>query len=304
MATTAVVPVQAAGFYAFGDSLTEAPGRRTLDENPIWVDLLPEKIGLEFDAEGPDNYAVGGALSNEFNRLRTGEQTGFLTQVDDFIDTGTTLTDDDVVGVWFGTNDIFSAVEPGSKQKTLGDQPDAGALANKIIENLTTGISELVEAGAKTFFVLSTWDLSQPTFFSEEQKTLATEYSLAYRDALRDLTVAGAELLFVDTYQLLEDVQADPDAFGLEFTDGLNSCLGLEVREGIPCTQENAGDYAFYESVHASSAFHSIVADEAAKVYYDAFPSDPVAVASVPVPAPLALGLTGLAALGLLRRRA
>lgn len=249
-------------FYAFGDSLTDccALGRTTDNNSPNWADRLPSLIGTNYTADSRSNFAVSGAQSGYANVVPATDQgfgapTGFLAQVGRFEAQGVAVTSRDVAGIWIGTNDIWpSTFAAGSLAEwasaPLGAQPAVSALAGHVLGNIRAGVQSLVNDGFRNIVLLSPYDLAQSTAVDPAARALATQYSVAIRDGLTGLNVAGANTYVLDTLGLLQDVQANPGAYGFTRVTGAESCASSEC--------------VFSDGIHLTGAFHQVIADSLA----------------------------------------
>ena len=299
--------------YFFGDSLTDCCflGRFTNGNNPNWADLLPPQIGENFAATTQNNLAVGGATSGALNVIPAVDQgfgapTGFLAQVSRFGAAGAAVGPNDIAGIWIGVNDIWSSAFAAgqlptynglSQQQPLGPQPSVSALTSYITGNIRTGVQALEGDGFRNIILLSPYDLSQdgaPTA-DDQTRPLDAAYSTAVRDAEANLYTPGVNTYFVDVESLLQQVQANPGAYGFQHTTGVDNCEASNCAS-LSLAQQNT--FIFYDNIHFTTAFQGLIADDAAAVI-NAGQTIP---ASVPEPAPAAVVLAGLASLGLARR--
>lgn len=271
-------------FYAFGDSLTDccALGRTTDTNSPNWADRLPSLIGVNYTADSRSNFAVSGAQSGYANVVPATDQsfgapTGFLAQVGRFEAQGVAVTSRDVAGIWIGTNDIWpSTFGAGSladwASAPLGAQPAVSALAGHVLGNVRAGVQSLVDDGFRNIVLLSPYDLAQSTAVAPAARDLATQYSVAIRDGLTGLNVAGANTYVLDTLGLLQDVQANPGAYGFTRVTGAEGCASSEC--------------VFSDGIHLTGAFHQVIADNIADLINPA--QTPVVTPAPVTPAPVA----------------
>ena len=307
------VPAAAAPFedaFFFGDSLTDCCvlGRFTQGDTPNWADLLPPLIGADYVASAETNYAVGGAQSGPGNVIAgtdetLGRPTGFLSQVEQFEASGTEVGPDDIAGVWVGTNDIWpSALEAPDLgglplSLPLGVRPEVGTLADAVVGNVAEGVARLRDAGFGHFVLLSPYDLADTGFTPPgEAEALATAYSDATRDRLAELHTPAADTWFVDVFELLEEVQADADAFGFDFLTGDETC---EANDCASLSLEQQNRYVFADAIHLTNGFNQVLAQRAAAAVEEGEPIP----APIPLPGAAGLALAGLGALGALRAR-
>lgn len=307
---------EAKSFYAFGDSLTDplfnfsgSRERFTFNNEDNWADYFADGIGATYQVNRDYNYAQGGALSKTGTAFRFLGLPGLETQVTNFLNnSAVTPEDDDVAGIWIGTNDIWAHAIPDGRapwnrsplQQPLGPQPATADLASWTAGNVENAIMRLVDAGVKTFMVLTPFDIAEYREIPNEYDALLTEYSLAVGEAIKNLTVEGATTHFLDVFDLLEEVQDDPAAFGYEYTSADNNCI---VNSCGALTEEERSKYVFYDGIHVMSSFHELVAERAIGVLNAPANSPTPDMAAVPVPAPILLMLAGLGSLAMVRRR-
>jgi outer membrane lipase/esterase len=299
--------------YFFGDSLTDCCvfGRYTNGNAPNWADQLPPQIGASYTATAQTNLAIGGAQSGNDNAVLSlqaayGAQTGFLPQVSRFGAGGVTVGATDIAGIWIGTNDIwpssYAATDtfPGNAataiNKPLGTQPSVAALTSYVTGNIQSGINQLKADGFRNVVLLSPYDLGQSAIEpNAAAAALATQYSNALVAAESQLYTPGVNTYFVDVESLLQQVQADPSAYGFLHTTAVDSCSASNCTSQ-PLSVQNT--YIFNDVIHTTSAFDQLIANDAAAII-NAGQTIP---APVPEPATAALALVGLAGLGVARR--
>lgn len=265
--------------YFFGDSLTECcwTGRYTNSATPNWSDLLPPLIGASYTASRQTDNAIAGAAvvvsSNPTVATELGIPTGFVYQVDRFSAENLTIRPNDIAGIWIGTNDIWPSSYAATDQppavvgpfnKPLGTQPSVTDLTNYFVQNLRAGINQLVRAGIRNIVLLSPYDVGQSAVeITTADATLATEYSIAFRDAESKLYTPGVNTYFVDVLSLLRQVQANASAYGFEHTTSADNCQANNCNS-MTLAQQNT--YIFNDIVHLTNSFHQLLAKDAAEI--------------------------------------
>ncbi|HEY1353042.1 MAG TPA: SGNH/GDSL hydrolase family protein [Ktedonobacteraceae bacterium] len=266
--------------YFFGDSLTDCCWiqRFTNGGTANWADLLPPQIGASFLASRQTNLAIASAQSAYGSTSPTiptmlGVQVGFLAQVDRFSSEGVKISPHDIAGLWIGTNDIWPSSYAATDQppaivgpfnRSFGIQPGVADLTNYIMTNIRAGIARLVADGFKNIVLLSSYDLGQSAIEpNAADAALATQYSIALRNAEEHLFTPGVNTYFVDVLSLLQQVQTDPEAYGFTHTTAVDNCQANDC-ENLPLDQQNA--YIFNDILHLTNGFHQVLAKYAAAV--------------------------------------
>jgi phospholipase/lecithinase/hemolysin len=276
--------------FVFGDSLSDTGNifRLTLENvpesppyfrgrfsnGPVWVEGLADRLALEVEPslQGGTNFAFGGAETglednDLFERnigalipsLRAQVHTFLLS---DFIGdplAGFDNADPEALYiVWGGPNDLRQAViqmttEPATEAQTA-------------VDDLVEAIRNLAEAGARSFLVPNLPNLGltpESRALGPEAMALATEISVLFNNALaKALEALEAEfditIFRLDTFTLLEEVVADPAAFG--FTNVTEPCLAGDPFEGgTPCMSPDV--FLFWDEIHPTAAAHAILAN-------------------------------------------
>lgn len=265
-------------FYALGDSLTDCcvAGRATFNNAPNWADQLPLAIGATYTATTRNNTAIGGGQSGHGNALPIADAilgpTGFLTQVDRFTSQGISITSRDIAGIWIGTNDIWTSAETPTAvvNQPIGSRPAVATLTNYVIGNVRTGVNALVNQGFRSIVLVSPYDLGVSDVYSlygtgdATTKALATQYSVAYRDALARLYTPGVNTYFFDTLTLMNRVQANPGLYGFDFATAQQSCLATA---GCPTASRAVQNrFVFTDQIHTTSGFDQLLANYIANI--------------------------------------
>lgn len=267
--------------YVFGDSLADSgnafilsggwppspPYAQRLSNGPVSVERLAENLGVPLApaAAGGTNYAVGGATTDTRNFSYevqfpfapvpdTLATTGLRAQIDSFassapsFDPGTSL-----FVVWAGPNDFFLAFEQGT---------DPVAALMSAVSNIAASIETLIGLGATHLLVPNMPNLGATPFAHSEgpevQAALAgltSQFNAALDQTLDQIRAAsGVNLMEFDVAALLEQVIADPAAFG--FSDVTTACLNVldlsQVLSGCP-------GFLFFDLVHPSAAAHRLL---------------------------------------------
>ena len=204
-----------------------------------WTTYLGRALGVEegVSVEDPDgdvgmngedtNFsyldATARALFNPTDPLQPQAQlTNFAGQIDAFEEAYGSFSEDDLVVVSFGGNDI--TLPPGDLT------PEDAARAS--IQATIDGIARLVSLGAESFLVPNLIDVEIVPIFSDPafQEVLgvppgaltaaAAAYNAALEGALGTIEeIADVDITVLDTNALFEAIVAEPDAYGFVNVD-------------------------------------------------------------------------------------
>ncbi len=273
--------------YVFGDSLVDAGRLYTLtggtyplsppyfngrfSNGPVWVETLASQLGLP--ANPFTNFALGGSSSGLTNAVVPNPLLpGVLAQVGLFTQNGTQAID---------PNGLY-IVSGGSNDFLFAGQTDPTVPVN----NLTTALSLLATAGAKTILVANLPNLgvlpaalgtpAAPVLSAWSQQT--NQGLAASLNGLKPLFPEVNFLLF-DQYALLNQAIAFPGSFGL--TNVTHPCLG----NNTICS--NPDQYLFWDEYHPTRVAHQALATAALNTLQTTVP-EPVSTVGV-----LAVGVVG-----------
>ena len=309
----------------FGDSLTDTHNlfaftggavpnpvyydNGRFQNGPSYIETLGNNLGLNIQARmlGGTNYAIGGArtryhasdvdpvtgppaLGNTPSPLSLlGELYWYLS---DLSTSGTTPTSDTLFVVWAGANDVADI----AMIDAMGGAADQ-YLAQSI-GDMSFIINTLINNGAKNLLIPNIPDLAvTPDMQKLGIDAEATAATLAFNEAM-DNVLAGyaglpnVEITRFDTFAFVEDVAADPDAFG--FTNLTTPCLTNFFVSG-PTSSDPVGvctnpdEHVFWDDFHPSAAFHKILGNRMTN--------------ALPEPASIALMVFGLAGISFSRRK-
>ncbi len=251
---------------------------------PLAVEQLATKLGASLT-----DFAVAGATSGVGNYGDKGTQTslGYFGLPGMFAELaspgskallGSPLVSSSLFVVWGGANDYLAAGSP--------------VVAAKDVDQI---VATLEAAGATHILVPGTPDLGlTPDFLGTPLATSATAYSEAFNTLLQSTLPFGAT--YVDTFNLLRQVAADPSAYG--FTNTTTPCLTPTTSGPItsdPASYNvcsNPSQYLFWDGFHPTTTADTILANE--------FES---AATPTPEPSSLLLLSSGIAGLTTLVRR-
>jgi phospholipase/lecithinase/hemolysin len=265
---------------------------------PIWVEQLASRLGVTTPTpslHGGLDYAFGGAATGS---TPLGDQLGtpagysplltpagqfvanvpsMPTQIADYISSlsGGKASPGALFILWGGANDFFDG------------QTDPSVPAQNIANELTT----LIGAGAKNFLIPNLPDLAETPYGianpSLQPGLLALsagfDYYLSADLAQVEAVNPGVRITLLDTFNLFQQVQANPSQFGL-----------TNVTDMAILNPSAASRYLFWDDVHPTTVGHGLIANAA----FDALTPEPASATL------FSLGLLGIAGYGWRRRSA
>ncbi len=251
---------------------------------PVWVEQFAAELGLEAEAvlNGGTNFAVGAARASRDVDFVVGDEEftvpSILSQVELFFGSQTDIFDkfkefffnrdkadkDALYVILIGGNDIRDVV------LDLDGGFDGPTTINRAITNIAEAIRDLEDEGARIFLVANVPNpgLSpETTARGLDAVMLATDLATSFNTQLQAaLDTLEADLnitLFrLDTFALLEEIVAAPEAFGL--TNVTDPCLEGSTPDftgGTPCA--NPDDFLFWDLIHAATKTQAVLADRA-----------------------------------------
>lgn len=266
----------------FGDSLTDSGhfrpaliqlvgpngatlGRFTTNPGLVWSEYLAAQYGTTADSDnqGGTNYAVGGALVGTNTAGGLGAIPSLKSQAAAYLAANGGKADPNALySVWGGANDMFSISNPANAPAVIG-----AAVTNEV------GIvGTLKGAGAQYVLVANLPDLgltASARAAGAAYQAQATALATAYNTALfGGLASAGLSVIPVDTFHFLQEVVANPSAYGLAnvTTPG---CLAQPAPAGDSSLFCNPGSYRdpsvgstylFADGIHPTTAAHAMIA--------------------------------------------
>ncbi|WP_417474692.1 autotransporter domain-containing protein [Luteimonas mephitis] len=268
----------------FGDSLTDSGyfrpvlvqvvgpsgaliGKFTTNPGLVWSEYLAQYYGTDASPNGNgqsgDNYAAGGARVGIDTAGGLGPIPSLATQMNKYLAANGGKADPNALyTVWGGANDLFAvAADPSQAQAIIG-----GAVTAQI------GIvGTLQAAGAQYVLVPTIPDIGlTPSARAGGAAGMGqgTALATAYNNALfGGLASSGLKVIPVDTFHFLQEVVADPSAYGLvNVTDAGCGMQPAPAGDSSlfcnPASYVNPnvqGSYLFADGVHPSAGAHQII---------------------------------------------
>ncbi|MEL4892820.1 autotransporter domain-containing protein [Xanthomonas protegens] len=268
----------------FGDSLTDAgyyrpllpasvravTGQFTTNPDFVWAQYVAEYYGTNAAANGNgqigDDYAVGNARVGVANPSALGVAPSLATQASNYLAANGGKADPNALySVWGGANDLFAIAGGAPVQATIGNAVTA-----------EVGIvASLQNAGARYVMVNNLPDVGiTPRFRAGGAAAMAqgTALATAYNTALfSGLKSAGLRVIPVDTFHLLQEVVANPGAYGFTNVTG-TACQPQITAQSLTCnptsyvSADAADTYVFADGVHPTGRTHELLAQYALSI--------------------------------------
>jgi len=212
-----------------------------------------------------NNWAVGGARVGVDAVGGLGYTPSLTTQYARYLSSGNTVDANALYTVWGGANDMF-AVQANPAQ--------ASTIINGAVTSQIGLIGALTTAGARYILVPTLPDLGlTPDSRAGGAAAMAQGTALAttYNNALfNGLASNNLRVIPLDTFHFLQEVVANPSAYGITNVTG-KACLTQPAPAGgssLFCSPLStvSGTYLFADGVHPSALAHKAVADYAISV--------------------------------------
>ena len=274
----------------FGDSLTDGgyfkkatealghpqSGQYTTNPDNTWATPFAESLGLNSvqntydEATGQqtttgNNYAIGGARSGiDLQHDKYEDTTGkplpvysTRSQVDRYL-ADKNIDSKGLYTVWTGANDLFAVVK---------DVPNASNIISAAVSDEVATVKKLHDNGANYIVVPNIPDVGlTPNFVGTPLATFGTGLVNQYNEALYSgVKNTGANVIPLDTFSLVQQVAANPTAYGFSnVTD--KACKDSSSVECGRADLDKPGaenSYFFADGVHPTGRAHRMIADYA-----------------------------------------
>jgi phospholipase/lecithinase/hemolysin len=248
-------------------SVPYARGGHHFSNGATWIEQFARSTGLAgtvrpafaSSAHNATNFAVGGARAYE-----DGININLGAQVDAFLQQSGNAAPDALYTIEMGGNDIRDALAAFADDGNGSVVLDDGVLA------IARNIQVLYDAGARTFLVwrapnvgltpaVRTLDRIKPGA-GQLGLQLTQAFNAGLDGVVTQLSaLPGIRIVRLDAYRLLNDLVAEPAAFGL--TDVMTACVTPNVP---PFICDRPDEFLFWDGIHPTKAVHAIIAQEAA----------------------------------------
>lgn len=243
--------------YVFGDSLSDVgtvfhatggmyPSRSTYfqgrySNGRVWVEYLADRLHLT--PAQVNNFACGGSTTGNHGNSPV---PGLLPQVQSWLKTHPTISDQMLFVLWAGANDYLQ----GTREVTLP------------VNNIVAAVTALIQAKATRILVANLPDLGElpatdRTAQSPALTTLTQAHNQTLRRSLKRLQQQHPDLQLatLDANQLYRAAITNPAQFGLRNVK--ESCLvGAQV-----CPDPDR--FLFWDGIHPTTAAHRILGETA-----------------------------------------
>lgn len=259
------------GFVFFGDSLTDAGfygSRFTVNPGQVWAQDLGSRFGVTVTPVtlGGDDYAQGGERVTLPSPLvpAGAPDRPLSTQIDQLLATTPQLDPHTLYSVWIGANDILVNVA----EAAAGQLTPAQVQANVVTAATQTlqQIERLRAAGAHTIMVFNLPDIGVTPLGRAEPAAPFSALSNLFNSTLEaGLTSLNVDIVPINIYALLNEVIANPAAYGLTnvTTPACTTASSITCTAATLVAPNAAQTYLFADSVHPTPAVHQMVADYA-----------------------------------------
>ncbi|HEY7576543.1 MAG TPA: SGNH/GDSL hydrolase family protein [Acetobacteraceae bacterium] len=269
--------------YAFGDSSTDTGNvslatlgmipvsppyaDRSFSNGPVWVQDLAHDLGipaLNPSLAGGTDFAYGAAETGQ-TPVHTLNPTDLTSQYAQFLTQAPSPQPGALYAVWIGSNDVLGIANNSSLTPAQQQADVASAVNNEVAV-----IGGLAAHGAQNMVVLNVPDLGKTPYEQARgaaaagtASSLAALYDADLSNALKPLEASGAlRVDLVDTFSLLNKVEADPAAYG--FTNVSDPVWTGNLTSASSGTLRAAGSvqnqFLYFDSLHPTAQAHAMLA--------------------------------------------
>ena len=254
-----------------------ARGGHHLSNGATWIEQFGKSIGLGGSVRPAlrgsaqaTNFAIGTARARVVP-VPPGQPDISLTgQVDAFLlQSGGVADPEALFVIEMGGNDVRDAF-------ASGDPVIAAGILNAALSSIAANVLRLYQAGAREFLVMNVPNIALtpavralgpaavgPATAATQAFNLGLSGPLP-NDVLDQLSLLpGSSFHLLDAFQLLNDITADPAAFGL--TNVEDACVTPDIP---PFKCQKPDDFLFWDGLHPTKVGHALLAAEAASVLF------------------------------------
>jgi outer membrane lipase/esterase len=238
---------------------------------PTWVEDLSQMLGLGamtpfLDTPSGTNFAFGGAQTGTTDINPPNPSSPIHIDLPDQVTAFNLVDPNPVKGALYtldiGANDIMNALAAYADGKLSfnGVQTVVGeAEANTI-----ASVKDLVGLGAQSLLFYEVPDLGLTPRFDGTAlqgwaSSLAESFNAEVLKGLAGFKSDGLRVFTLDTFDLLDEIKADPPGFGFaNVTDPCWTGGFTDPNSGTLCSQDTTGQnkYLFWDEVHPTEAGH------------------------------------------------
>ncbi|KAF1005674.1 MAG: Lipase 1 [Luteibacter sp.] len=257
---------------SFGDSLSDNGNLSILSQSPVVTrfttnpgTVAVENIAKYFNLQltpslqGGTDYAFGGARAAIANPV-----PATSAQIQQYLTAnGGKANPNALYTMWIGANDLLAAAQnPATAQVTV-----ATAASNEVAQ-----IKALQAAGAKTIVVFNLPDVGKtPAALSQGAAASSglTQLAQVYNGILSGgLASSQRGIVPIDTYSLLNEVIANPSAYGFSnvTTPACTTASSISCSPNTLRDPNAANTYLFADGIHPTTAAHALLGQYAVSI--------------------------------------
>lgn len=268
----------------------------TTNPDRAWTQVLASSYGHDAAANTHSNpqgsnYAVGGARSSQDVNWGNGIiAPSTANQIQSYLAANHQQADPNALyTVWIGANDLIAAAQLGNQQQALAAINTAAAATAKDVQTLH-------QAGANTILVPNIPDISLTPRVQAAAAALPhlptaarTAAALYNANLFTLINQSNANVIHANTFALLQETVANPQAFGFSNTKGVACNMPRQsnpamyvLSTSLACTPANLvaadanNDYVFADDIHPAGRTHRILAQ-----YYRSLIDSPKDIAKI-----------------------